>query len=168
MKSRRLAPFAVIAAVLIGTTGCNLTAPQATTIQYAPAEGVNAASGDVLVRNAVIVSDDGVDGNFLAAFVNEGSEPQVVTIEYGEGAAKTTETFRIAARSAVSLGADVPASATDGESVLADAEPILFTDIDTLPGATMPVYFQAGDAEGNLVQVPVLSSELEYLAPFAP
>jgi len=168
VKSRRLAPFAVIAAVLIGTTGCNLTAPQATTIQYQPAEGVNADSGYIEVRNAVVVSEDGVEGNLLGAFINQGEDPQIVTIQYGEGAGIATETIRIPALSSVSLGADVPSSATDGESILFDAEPILLTDIDTPPGATMPVYFQAGDAEGELVQVPVLDGQLDYLAPFVP
>ncbi|WP_157811234.1 hypothetical protein [Microbacterium lacus] len=47
-------------------------------------------------------------------------------------------------------------------------DPLPFPDIDTMPGATMPVYFQAGDAEGSLVEVPILTGETDYLTPFVP
>jgi hypothetical protein len=32
----------------------------------------------------------------------------------------------------------------------------------------MPVYFQAGDAEGALVEVPILTGQTSYLEPFVP
>ena len=156
MKSRRLASLALVAAVLVGTSGCALISPQATLIPYAPADGVSAHTGDVAVRNALVVSDDGVDGNFLAAFVNESTEPVTVRVEYGEGSDKTQLTVRLGASESISLG-------MDGED-----DPLPFPDIDTMPGATMPVYFQAGDAEGSLVQVPILTGETTYLEPFVP
>ena len=156
MKSRRLASLALVAAVLVGTSGCTLISPQATLIPYAPADGVNAHTGDVAVRNALVVSDDGIDGNFLAAFVNESTDPVTLRVEYGEGSDKTELTVRLAAREAISLG-------MDGEN-----DPLPFPDIDTMPGATMPVYFQAGDAEGSLVEVPILTGETSYLEPFVP
>ena len=156
MKSRRLASLALVAAVLVGTSGCALISPQATLIPYAPADGVSAHTGDVAVRNALVVSDDGVDGNFLAAFVNESTEPVTVRVEYGEGSDKTQLTVRLGASESISLG-------MDGED-----DPLAFPDIDTIPGATMPVYFQAGDAEGSLVQVPILTGETTYLEPFVP
>lgn len=156
MKSRRLASLALVAAVLVGTSGCALISPQATLIPYAPADGVSAHTGDVAVRNALIVSDDGIDGNFLAAFVNEGTAPVTVRISYGEGADKTEITLRVPVNPPISLG-------MDGEN-----DPLPFPDIDTIPGATMPVYFQAGDAEGALVEVPILTGQTSYLEPFVP
>jgi len=57
VKSRRLASLALVAAVLVGTSGCALISPQATLIPYAPADGVSAHTGDVAVRNALIVSE---------------------------------------------------------------------------------------------------------------
>tara|TARA_R110002020_G_scaffold82795_4_gene205270 strand:+ start:537 stop:1007 length:471 start_codon:yes stop_codon:yes gene_type:complete len=156
VKSRRLASLALVAAVLVGTSGCTLISPQATLIPYAPADGVSAHTGDVAVRNALIVSDDGIDGNFLAAFVNESTDPVTLRVEYGEGSAKTELTVRLDASEAISLGMD---GAND---------PLPFPDIDTMPGATMPVYFQAGDAEGSLVEVPILTGETDYLTPFVP
>ncbi|WP_458042354.1 MULTISPECIES: DNA modification methylase [Bacteria] len=156
MKSRRLASLALVAAVLVGTSGCALIAPQATLIPYAPADGVSAKTGDVAVRNALVVSDDGIDGNFLAAFVNESTDPVTLRVEYGEGSDKTELTVRLAASEAISLG-------MDGEN-----DPLPFPNIDTIPGATMPVYFQAGDAEGSLVEVPILTGETSYLEQFVP
>ena len=71
MKSRLFASLAVGAAVVLGTTGCNLVAPQATTIDYSASDGVNVPeSGPLQVRNALIVADEeGTVGNFVAAIV---------------------------------------------------------------------------------------------------
>ncbi len=41
MNSRRLASVALAAAVVFATAGCSMISPQATTIDYSPAEGVN-------------------------------------------------------------------------------------------------------------------------------
>ncbi|MDX2375952.1 DNA modification methylase [Microbacterium sp. LRZ72] len=165
MKSRRLAPIALAAAVLFGTTGCSLIAPQATLIPYSPAEGVMAHTGDVEVRNAVLVSEDGVDGNLLAAFVNNGESAQTVTIEVS---GSDTQSLRVPAGTAVSLGADWFDDAPVGESPFLAGDPILFEGIDTIPGATIEVYFQSGDGEGALVEVPILTGAIEYLEPFVP
>lgn len=167
MKSRRLASLALVAAVLVGTSGCTLISPQATLIPYAPADGVSASTGSVEIRNAVFVSDDGETGNFLAALVNDSEDAQRLEIVVGTGASQSSETVVLPPFTSVSLGAE-PYDGWVGEGFMEGTEPILFTDLDTIPGATVPVYFQAGDAEGSLVQVPVLTGEIEYYAPFAP
>ena len=41
-----------------------------------------------------------------------------------------------------------------------DVEPLRLNDIDAVPGSTVPVYFQSGDGEGSLMQVPVLDGAL--------
>lgn len=160
MKTRLIASVALGAAVLLGTTGCNLIAPQATTIDYSASDGVNvpAAAGPLSVRNALIVADDdGTTGNLVAAIVNDTTDQLVLRIEVGEGS------------SAVRAAVNVPAGRTLSLGDLAnDVEPLRLDDIDAVPGSTVPVYFQSGDGEGSLMQVPVLDGALEYLAPLAP
>lgn len=154
MKSRLIASLAVGAAVMLSTTGCNMIAPQATTIQYAAAEGVNVPdSGAVEVRNAFIVAtDDGAEGNFVAALINDTDSSQTLTFELDNG--RITETVRIPARTTVSLG---------GEE-----EPILLVGLGALPGTTIEGYFESDGVGSPLVSVPVLDGTLDYLAPLVP
>ena len=156
MKPRLIASLAIGALVVLGTTGCSMISTQATTITYSAAEGVNVhGAGPLEVRNALIVAnEDGSEGNFVAAIVNQTDESVTLNMEFGEGGA-IKESIRVPANSVVSLGTE-------------DTEPILLEGLDTLPGADIPGYFQSGDAEGVLVSVPVLDGGLEYLAPLVP
>ncbi|MHC2998753.1 DNA modification methylase [Microbacterium sp. HJ5] len=157
MKPRLIASIAVGTALVLGTTGCSMISPQATTIEYSAAEGVNVYnSGPLDVRNAFIVAtEDGAEGNFVAAIVNPTDESHTLRIELGDGSGTDPITIRVAARTTVSLGAE-------GE------DPILVENLDTLPGSDIPGYFQSGDGEGTLISVPVLDGELNYLAPLVP
>lgn len=155
-RSRTIAAVVIGTAVTMVTAGCSMISTQATTITYNAADGVGADAGPIEVRNAFIVAgEDGTAGNLLAAIVNSSDRSQTLTIEVGEGAATSTQTVRVPARSVVSLGSG-------------DDEPLLIEGLGTKPGASVPAYFQAGDAEGALVAVPVLDGTLEYLAPFVP
>lgn len=160
-KSRLIASIALGAAVLLGTTGCAMLSTQATTIPYSPGDGVNIPdSGPLAVRNALIVTDsesDDTAGNFIAAIVNESDEAQTLTVELGEGADALTATVRVPARGTVSLGAP------DGET-----EPILFPEVPGAAGDTVPMFFQSGDAEGVLYQVPILDGQLDYYGDLLP
>ena len=157
MKPRLIASIAVGAALVLGTTGCSMISPQATTIEYSAAEGVNVYDeGPLDVRNAFFVAtEDGSEGNFVAAIVNDTDESHTLRIEFGEGASAIPLTVRVPANTTISLG-------SEGE------DPILVEDLDTPPGADIPGYFQSGDAEGTLISVPVLDGELNYLAPLVP
>ncbi|GAA3213575.1 DNA modification methylase [Microbacterium terregens] len=157
MKSRLIASLALGALVVLGTSGCAMISTQATTIQYSPSDGVNIPdSGPLQVRNVLIVADDdGNDGNLIAAIVNTTSDSQTLRIEFGEGSAKTTESIRVPANSTVSLGTD-------------ETEPVLLEGIDTKPGAVLPMYFQSGDGEGILFDVPVLDGSLDYYGDLLP
>ncbi|MFV9426717.1 DNA modification methylase [Microbacterium sp. S1037] len=160
MKSRLIASIAVGAAVVLGTTGCNILAPQATTIDYSASDGVNvpAASGPLDVRNALIVADEsGEVGNFVAAVVNSTTEPQTLRLEVGEGSSAVRASVKVPASSTLSLG-----DLTNG------VEPLRLDGIEAVPGSTVPVYFQSGDGEGALMQVPVLDGALQYLSTLAP
>lgn len=152
-RSRLLASVALGAAVTLGATGCNMIAPQATTIQYSPSEGVSVpASGPLTVRNALLVAnEDGSAANLLAAVVNDTDEAATLNVEIGG----TTQTVSVPARTAISLG-------FDGE------EPLLFENADALPGTTVAAAVQSGDGSGVEVHLPVLDGALPYFADFVP
>ena len=154
MKPRLIASLVVGTALVLGTSGCSLISAHATTIEYSAAEGTNVPdeSGPVQIRNTVIVAnDEGTEGNFLAAFINNTDETYVVHIDFADG---LTEQVIVPAGSVKSLGED--------------ADPILVRGLDTPPGATLSTSFQSGDGVTSVVSVPVLNGDLEYLAPFVP
>jgi hypothetical protein len=159
-RSSRLIGAAVVgAALLVGTSGCAMISTQATTIPYSPGDGVNIPdSGPLQVRNVLIVGEEeGGPGNMIAAIVNPTGEDATLTIELGEGSAAQSETVRVPARSTVSLG-----------NPEGDDEPILFDEIEGPPGSTVAVYFQSGDGDGVLQEVPVLSGDLDYYGELLP
>ncbi|WP_345751988.1 DNA modification methylase [Microbacterium rhizophilus] len=157
MNSRILASLALGAVVALSATGCASLTHQATTIPYSPSDGVNVpapegAAASIEIRNAVIVADDqGTDGNLVAALVNNTDEAATLNIDW----ASQTATVRVPAGEVVSLGAGTE-------------EPLLLEGIDTEPGTTLPVYFQSGDAEGVLAEVPVFDGCLEHFADLVP
>jgi hypothetical protein len=159
VKTRLFASLAVGAAVVLGTTGCNLIAPQATTIEYSASDGVNVPeSGPLQVRNALIVADDeGTAGNLVAAIVNDTAETQTLRLEVGEGSDVIRASVNVPAGRTLSLG-----------DLANDVEPLPLEGFEGAPGSTVPVFFQSGDGEGALIQVPVLDGALEYLSPLAP
>ena len=158
MKSRLLASVAVCAAVILGTAGCSMISPQGTTIPYSPSDGVNVADTEgapLQVRNAfVVATDDGATGSLIAAVVNATAEDQTLTVEVDASSGKVTETVRVPAHSVSSLGQNV--------------DPVRIDDLGVKPGLTVPVYFQSGDAEGALANLPVLGGDEEYLSGLVP
>ena len=158
MKTRLIASIAMGAVVVLGTSGCAMLAPQGTTIQYAPSDGMNVpdSSGPLDVRNVLIVAnEDGSEGNLVAAIVNATDSAGTLNIEVGEGS------------DAVSLSVRVPAGTTKSLGN-GDTKPLLIEDLNTKPGATVSVYFQSGDGEGVRTYIPVLDGTLDYLAPLVP
>lgn len=158
MKARIAASVLLAAGLLVGTAGCNLVAPQATTKHYDASDGVSANLGGVDVRNAVIISDDGELGNLVVTLVNTTDESARVTVQYESDGEDATETVTLDANSSTPFG-------------LPDGETITLVDMGTQPGALLPVYFQSGDTDGRELLVPVLTTQLpEYstLAPEAP
>jgi hypothetical protein len=156
VKTRLIASVVVAAAVALGTSGCAMLSPQSTTIPYSPADGLNvpASSGPLAVRNALVVAnDEGTEGNFVAAIVNESDSSQVLNLEVGENAVKLT--VRVPAGDTVSLGTE-------------DTDPLLIEDLGARPGSTVPIFFQSGDGEGARVEIPVLNGDLDYLTPLVP
>ncbi|GAA4191595.1 hypothetical protein GCM10022219_10620 [Microbacterium oryzae] len=155
MNSRALASAALAGLVILGATGCQAVTSQATTISYSPSDGVSvpdAEGAPIEIRNAVVIADDeGEQGNLAAALVNRTDSSETLTLEWGD----ESTTVRVPADSVVSLG-------TTAE------DPLLLDAIDTIPGATLPIYFQSGDAEGVLAEVPVLNGCLEQFEDLVP
>ena len=150
---RLIATVVLAASVVLGTSACNLVSPQTTTKLYDASDGVSGRVGDLKIRNAVIISGDGTDGNLLVSVTNEGGAHSL-TIQYGEGDSNTVETV-IPKGATVSFGAD-------GE------EPILLEGMDAELGALLPVFFQYGDETGVELLVPVLDGTLPEYSEFVP
>ncbi|WP_447943376.1 DNA modification methylase [Microbacterium aurum] len=153
MNSRRLASVALAAAVVFATAGCSMISPQATTIDYSPAEGVNLMGTEPLkVRNALLVANEsGTEANFLAAIVNDTDSAETLLV----GIDGDTQRVRVDAHSTVSLGFD-------------GADPLLFEKIDAVPGTDVEMTFQSGTGEVVSSRIPVLDGTLDYLADFVP
>lgn len=154
MKSRLVASATLSALVLLGATGCTFITPQSTEIQYSASDGVNIPNSDgpLQIRNAmVIATEDGATGNLVAAIVNATDESATLTVEI---AGLEPLTVRVPAGETVSLGAN--------------EEPLRIDGLNTIPGATVEVYFQSGDATGESAELPVLDGTLPYYADLVP
>ena len=156
MKSRLIASIAVGAAVILGATGCSMISPQSTTIPYSPADGINVPDvpgAPLQVRNALIVTNKGVQGNLVAAIINQTDRDETLTINVPD--TNISETVDVPAQTTVSLGAE-------------GTDPLLIRGIDTKAGATIAMEFQSGDAPGVSVHVPVLNGTLNYYSTLVP
>lgn len=153
MNSRSFASLALGGLVVLGTAGCAAITPQATTIEYSPADGVNVPVGEdspVKILNTLIVADeDGTNGNLVAAFVNSSDDDVTVSLAWDGGATE----IEVPADSTLSLGG-------------AD-EPVLLENIDTPAGATVPIAFATG-GEPVQAEVQVFDETLHYLEGLAP
>ncbi len=153
MNTRRLASVALAAVVVLSTAGCSMISPQATTIGYSAAEGVNIThSAPLKVRNALFVANEkGTRANFLAAIVNDTDTAETLLV----GVQGDTQRVRVPAHSTVSLGFE-------------GAEPLLFNGLSAKPGTDVRVSFQSGTGEAVEDRVPVLDGTLAYLKGFVP
>jgi hypothetical protein len=154
----RFAASALMGALLVfGTAGCAFVTPQATLMEVEASDGVNGQTGDVAVRNAIVISEDGTLGSLLVSFVNTGDSAVRVTVQYedGESGERVTQTVSVQGGGAItSFGAS-------------DRDDILLSNT-TKPGSLFPIYFQAGDAEGEQMLVPVLNTSLPEYSGLAP
>jgi len=150
----RLAASAVLAVGLVlGASGCSMLTYQATTEHYDPSDGVSADVGALDLRNILVVSEDGEDGNLVLTVVNTGEDDVELGVQVGEGGSEPL-IIEVEAGATVSLGGD--------------EEPLLLEGIDTQPGALLPLYFQYGTAEGIEKLVPVLDGRLPEYSDLAP
>ena len=80
-RTRRLAAVGLAAAALLGATGCSAINPQATTVEYAPSDGIIANVGDAQVRNLLLVSSEPeAEGRYIGSVTNSSQEPIEVVL----------------------------------------------------------------------------------------
>jgi len=138
----------------MGTSACNLIAPQATLIRYDASDGVSGTVGTIAIRNALLISQGEGAANLVANLVNEGSDPVTMTIQYTSNGSKVNETVDVKAHETLAVGTDGPT--------------VTFRDVDAQPGSLFPVYFQYGDETGVELLTPVLTGAMAEYSTLTP
>lgn len=154
VKARIAASVVLAVGVALATAGCNLVAPQATRKIYDASDGVGATIGDLAIRNAMIISDDGEQGTLVVTLVNSTDESLSVEVQYEGSAGRTSDIV-----DAVPGRTEVRPDST---------EAVEMNGIDSIPGSLLPVYFQYGSEEGKELLVPVLTNALEAYSTLTP
>jgi hypothetical protein len=146
VKARLAASAALALGIAIGGSGCAMITYQATTEKYDPSDGVSADIGALDVRNILVVSDDGDEGNLVFSVTNTGTDDATLQIQVA--------------------GEDVEVDVDAGQTVspgAGDEEPVLIERLDAEVGGLVPVFLTTEGAEGREVSVPVLDGRLpEY------
>ena len=150
-----MATVVVAAGILLGTSGCNLFAPQATTIHYDASDGVSGNLGDLAIRNAMLITDDGENANLVVHVVNGGDDDIELLVQYDGAGEKVDKTVTIDANATTEFG--IPG----GESVAVES-------LNASAGSLFPVFFQYGDLTGIELLVPVLDGTLPEYSTLVP
>lgn len=147
---------AVLSALVVATalSGCTFSAVQANQKAYDPSDGIGENIGDLAVRNAILVTDDGETANLVVNIVNDGVENVSLAVSWETEAGRAERNVYIKAGGTLAFGEPT--------------NQIILTGLDAQPGSLFPVYFQYGDVEGRDVAVPVLDGELAEYADYVP
>lgn len=155
----RLAASVIVAGALaISASGCTLISRQATYIHYDPADGYGADLGELLIRDMRAVL--GPDGKALALIftaINTGTSSKQLILAFDTEDGPQEQTI------AVGSGASVSVGRPDD-----DASAVVLFPGDIVPGSNFDVYVQAGDADGQLLTVPVFDGTNALYAELAP
>ena len=157
MKTRIASSIALAAAILLGASGCGLFAPQSTTDQYEPSDGIDVNIADISVRNLMLIAaEDGEHFNVVFSAVNPGDSAVQLKIDFvdEEGSAKASANFAIE-----------PGSQLFGDPD-GDIEPVLVPLTNVVAGQTVTFYFQIPGSTDVKRQVPVLDGTLVEYQPF--
>ena len=143
----RIAISAILAIGLaLGTSGCNLIQPQATTNFYNASDGISVNVGDIQLRNLILISDDGQTGSLLMSAINTTGNDVNLNLQFlSKGEMVEGKLVVPSSQAATSWGA------------MAE-DKIVFEGIDSEPGSMLEVYFQFGSADGVTALVPVLTT----------
>jgi hypothetical protein len=147
VRARTIVSVVVAAGILLGTSGCNLLAPQSTTRHYDASDGVSGNLGDLAIRNAILLSKDGSTASLVVTVVNSGESAHSLNVQYKAGTEKVTKTVNVKANSSVAIGTP-------------DAPTVSVNGADTTPGSLFPVFLQYGNETGIELLVPVLDGTL--------
>ncbi|MCI4656638.1 hypothetical protein [Cryobacterium zhongshanensis] len=155
MRARVLLSVLLTAGILLGTSGCNLLAPQSTTKHYDASDGVSGNVGDLQVRNAIVLSTDGKTGSLLVTVVNASDSAHSLSVQYTAVTGKVTQQVTLKPQSSTAIG-------TTGGPV------ITLENIDAPLGSLFPVYFQYGTETGLQLLAPVLDGTLPQYSTLLP
>jgi hypothetical protein len=149
------AALAMAGLLTFGTAGCAFITPQATTKIVTSENGTNGDVGEINVRNATLISDDGQLASMLVTFYNSGVDDQTLTVQYESNGTKINGSVMLPGRTATSFGAEGQAK-------------LVLNDINSPAGSLMPIYFQYGTTEGQQLLIPVLTSDWHMYDGLAP
>ena len=143
----RIAISAILAlGLVLGTTGCNLIQPQATTNFYNASDGISVNVGELQLRNLILISDDGTTGSLLMSAINTTGSDVNLSVQFlSKGAMVDGQLVVPSAQAATSWGSQAE-------------DKIVFEGMDSAPGSMLEVYFQYGSADGVTALVPVLTT----------
>jgi hypothetical protein len=146
VKIRSVLIGVLIASVALGTAGCNLIQPQATTHHYDASDGVGVNVGPVQVRNLILISDNGEAGQLMFDAVNTTGADIVLHISFTvDGVVTTQDVTIVSAEQPVGFGGP--------------GEPqVQLYSFGVAPGGMLQLALQAADSETKSVFVPVLTT----------
>jgi hypothetical protein len=146
VKIRSVLIAALIASVALGTAGCNLIQPQATTNQYDPSDGVGVNVGPLQLRNLILISDNGEAGQLMFDAVNTTGEDIVLHISFTvDGVVATQDITIVSSEQPVGFGGP--------------GEPqVQLYSFGVAPGGMLQLALQAVDSATKSVFVPVLTT----------
>jgi len=147
VRVRAAASVALVAVVAALLAGCTLFMQPETQQPYNPTDGINAQVGELKLRNVLVVTDDGVDGNLVMVVENPTERAIKYTLQYDADGTKTTLTLRIKSHETIQYG-------------FGEGGQLLLAGINIDPGGLLPLYVQYGTEPGKLLQVPVLDGNL--------
>ena len=156
MRARVVASAGLALAAALVLSGCNFITTQATLKPYDASDGVSTTIGDVGILNALVLSEDGINGNLVFTALNSSGSPVDLTVQYESSGERAD------------LDLKVDATGTTDFGGFNDSDQVFLTDMDTAPGGLLAVYFQYGDQQGRQLMVPVLDGALEQYSPFLP
>ncbi|MEW1981589.1 hypothetical protein AB0333_11780 [Citricoccus sp. NPDC079358] len=147
--TRNAAVAGLATVALLGATGCSAVNMQATTLQYAPSDGIVANVGDAQLRNiALITTDPEAEARYIGTLASASGEPLEVSITV-DG---TQTRFSVPGEDSLKL--EDPAN----EQIIPSAgRP------GTLVDATVEV-----DGVSETVGITILDGTLEEYRPFVP
>lgn len=159
MRARVAASIVLAAGLALGASGCSFFAPQGTLANYDASDGVSATVGNLQVRNAFGITNDGKSVNLVMVLVNTGDTEISATLQYGFGAGKpgtgSSASIPVPAHGVISFG-----NGTTPQLVLPNTS--------SKPGTLLPLFVQYGQESGKELQVPVLDSSLTAYSTLVP
>jgi hypothetical protein len=156
VKARHAASIALAALLVLGTSGCTLSAVQGTLAHYQPSDGTAGDIGDLKLRNVIGLTDNGDDISLLMTIINGSSEDVDVTFQYEDADGEwLTIPLKLEANSSVSVGAG-------------DGAEVVLRNVGAIVGSLVTVLVQYGNEQTVQLQVPTLDGTIEAYSDLLP